>query len=56
MAQEREYLGVELLGDWMRIVTGAYDPASGTWRVIWPMVTGLPAISRTRRNPARSWA
>jgi DNA-binding NarL/FixJ family response regulator len=37
----------------MRTVTGAYEPASATCRVISPMVTGLPAISRTRRRPAR---
>ena len=23
------------------MVTGAYEPASATWRVIWPMVTGV---------------
>ena len=36
------------------MVTGAQEAASATWRVIWPMVTGLPAIRRTRRRPAQS--
>jgi virginiamycin B lyase len=34
----------------------AYEPAAATWRVIFAMVTGLPAIKRTSRRPDQSVA
>ncbi len=36
----------------MRMVTGAYEPASGAWSVIFRMTSGLPIMRRSARGDA----